>query len=237
MKILLCLLALTTQLFGQSHSGVVITVHGFLQNERSVYDLQRALCCVGLKTYNFHYSSTTGTIRSHGEDLARFTQCVANQNPGEEINFVTHSLGALLLRVASNDPCFPQEAKIGRAVLFAPPSRGSEIGRKYLQFSRLYRCLGFELCHELSTYDVCDVMELGPYPECMKILIIAGCRGSNFFADKVNDGVIALDETRIEHPFYFETFYVTHYRILHYPPALELTRRFILNEFSDEECD
>ena len=237
MKILLCLLLLVSPLFAQCDKGVVITVHGFLQSDKSVEDLQRSLSWVGLKTYNFEYRSSSGSIRDHGRSLAKFTQEVAEQNPDQEINFVTHSLGALLLRVACNDACFPEKAKTSRAVLFAPPSRGSEFGRKFMNIGTVYRCLGFDLGYELSTYTLSDIMELGSYPKAMKILIIAGCRGSRFFMNKENDGVIAVDETGIENPFYFQTFYVTHYRILHYPPALNLTRYFILNEFSDGECE
>ena len=178
-----------------------------------------------------------GSIRDHGHELALYTQKVAEQNPGQKINFVTHSLGALLLRVACQDPAFPEGAKEGRSVLFAPPSGGSELGRNFVNLGKLYRCLGFELGYELATYTACDVMELGSYPQSMQILVIAGCRGSRFLLNKHNDGVIAVNETGIENPFYFETFYVTHYRILHYPPALNLARYFILGEFTDGECE
>ena len=245
MRPVLCFFALFSLLFAEEETkeeptycdrGIVITVHGFLQNDKSMDIVQRALNFVNLTTYNFNYKSSSGTIRDCGHCLALFAQKVAELNPDRPIHFVTHSLGALLLRVASNDPCFPEKAKEGRVVLFAPPSRGSEVGRKYLNMGGIYKCLGFDIGYELSTYDACDIMHLGSYPESMEILIIAGCKGSRLLMNRANDGVIAVDETGIENPFYFEAFNVTHYDILHYPPALNLCRYFILNEFSDGEC-
>ncbi|MCP5470161.1 MAG: hypothetical protein H7A36_06625 [Chlamydiales bacterium] len=238
MRILFCLLLLAAALplRAECDKGVVILIHGFLQTEKGMNDVQRTCNYVGLKTYDFEYSSFKGSIREHGHCLAEFAKWVSEQNPGQDVNFVTHSLGALILRSACSDPAFPASAKKGRTVLFAPPSFGSEFGRK-LNAGNLYRCLGFELGYELSTYTACDIMELGSYPDEMKILIIAGCRGSRFFMNKENDGVIAVDETGIDHPFYFETFFVTHYRILHYPPALNLARYFILDEYTDRDCE
>ncbi len=222
-------------LFAECDKGVVVTVHGFLQDARDMRSLDRQLHQVGLETYDFEYRSFSGSIREHGYCLAEYTKWVSEQHPGKTINFVTHSLGSLLLRVACNDPRFPKEAKEGRVVMVAPPSSGSQFGRDYFNLGNTYRCLGFDLGYELSTYDACDIQELGSYCDSMKILIIAGTRGSRFFMNKVNDGVIAVSETGIDHPFYFESFYVTHYRILHYSPALNLTRYFILDEF--EDCD
>lgn len=238
MKIFITILLLSGSLFASCDRGIVITIHGFLQSARGMQDADRALRYVGLRTYNFDYRSLTGSIRDHGHLLALYTQEVAAKHPDQKINFVAHSLGALLLRVASNDPCFPESAKTGRTVLFAPPSSGAELGRKYMaELGRFYRCLGFELAYELSSYTASDIVNLGSYPDSMEILIIAGCRGSRFLLDEENDGVVAVSETGIENPFYFQTFYVTHYRIMHYPPALNLCRYFILNEFSDEECN
>lgn len=236
MKVIISLLLLTSSLFAQCDRGIVVLVHGFLQTPKDMRSMEHALNCVGLKTYNFDYRSMSGSIRDHGHCLALYTKQVADENPDQTINFVCHSLGALLLRVACNDPEFPEKAKSGRAVLSAPPSSGSEIGRKYLSMGKVYKCLGFELGYELSTYTACDIIALGAYPKTMEILIIAGCRGSRLFLNKENDGVIAVSETGIENPFYFETFYVSHYRILHYTPALNLARYFILGEYSKEEC-
>lgn len=214
--------------------GVVVLVHGLFQGQRSLRDAQEALNYVGLKTYTYEFPSIRGSIRSHGHCLASFVREVAAENPGQEINFLSFSLGALLLRVACNDPLFPESAKKSRAVFFAPPSSGSSFGRRYLNFGRLYRCLGFELGYELSTYTACDIVNLGPYPEEMEILIIAGSRGSRLFLKKANDGVIAVEETGIDHPFYFQTFHVSHYRILHFPPALNLARYFLLGAYTTE---
>ncbi|MFN0065509.1 MAG: esterase/lipase family protein [Chlamydiales bacterium] len=211
--------------------GVVVTIHGFLQTARSLRDMSYSLRYVGLKVYNYEYPSVTGSIRDHGHCLATYIKWVSDENPGKKINFVCFSLGSVILRSALNDPCCPAEAKAGHAVFIAPPSSGSTFGRSFSNFSKLYCCLGLELFYELSTYTVCDMIDLGPYPEDMRILIIAGCRGSQFNKCVANDGIVDVSETGIDHPFYFETFYTTHFRIFTYPPVLNLTRYFVLGAY------
>jgi hypothetical protein len=214
---------------------VVVGIHGFMASKKSFRCINRSMCCEGFKMYNFGYNSFSGNIRSHGHDLACYLACVAQQNPGQEINFFTQSLGALILRAALNDPACPEEAKTGKAVLVAPPNQGSELGRSFDEIGDLYKCLGFELAYELSNYTYHDIQCIGLFPEEMEILIIAGSKGTNFWTCEKNDGVITLSETAIDHSFYFQSYPVNHMRILSYPPAIRLAQFFIRCGFEEKK--
>jgi hypothetical protein len=218
-----------------SGAPVVVGIHGFLGNKKSYKSISRSFAYEGFKMYSFEYNSFQGNLRSHGHDLAVYLCCVAQQNPGQEINFVTQSLGAIILRAALNDPACPEEAKKGRAVMIAPPNQGTELARTFDEVGEAYRCLGFELAYELTNYTYEDIRAIGYFPEEMEILIIAGSKGSSFWTNETNDGLITISETAIDHTFYFQTYPVSHTRILAYTPAIRLAQRFICSGF--DECE
>lgn len=239
--LIILLLLCSFSLFGREHPPydedcpIVVGVHGFLQTERSFRCIKRYMASEGFKFYIFEYNSFNGSIVSHGHDLACYLRQVAQLSPGKEIHFITQSLGALILRAALNDPICPEEAKVGKGVLIAPPNQGSELGRSFDDVGKLYRYLGFELAYELTNYTYEDIKRIGYFPEEMELLIIAGSKGSNFWTNEKNDGIITLSETSMDHSFYFQTYPVNHMRILTYPPAIRLAQYFIYCGFEQDE--
>lgn len=231
--IICCLIFLGSPLFSEP-APIVVGVHGFMGSRKSLNCIKHSLCEDGFDVYIFEYDSFNGSIRSHGHDLACYVARIAELNPDREIHFITQSLGALVLRASLNDPACPESAKTGRAVLIAPPNQGSELGRSFEKIGDLYRCLGFELAYEITNYTQCDIIALGPIPEEMELLIIAGSKGSSFWTHETNDGIITINETAMDHSFYFQTYPVYHTRILQYRPAIDLAKYFIYCGF---DCD
>ena len=94
----------------------VYCIHGFLRKPSSMQKMAAVFKKEGYEVNDLGYPSREKSIQEHAEDLVVALQKTAEENPGELIHFVTHSLGGIILRAALNHPDCPEEAKKGRAV-------------------------------------------------------------------------------------------------------------------------
>lgn len=223
--IITCLILLTNHLTAEGR--YVVAIHGLTADSSSMISICRSLSATGDEVYLWDYPSVEGTICSHSQELLELIQCIAAQRPEQPIDFVTHSIGALVLRQAINIEGCPEEAKTGRVVMFAPPNQGSELARKWRGFPPVRWCVGSKIGRELMCYDAATIHSLGSFPEEMEILVIAGNRGNKILFDEPNDGFLTINEMALDTPYYFQCYRANHGRILVYPEALELMNYFI----------
>ncbi len=109
-------------------SGPVVLVHGFLSHRALLAPLGRRLRRIGYdRIRNWGYLSTSGRL----EDIA--TQLRAElEHQGKDggpVHVVTHSMGALLARLALAREPASAGFSVGRVVMIAPPSQGSPLAR------------------------------------------------------------------------------------------------------------
>jgi triacylglycerol lipase len=114
----------------------------------------------------------------------------------EQIHFVTHSLGGILVRYyLEND----EIEELGRVVMLAPPNQGSRVVD---QFSDMpgYALLNGPAGKQLGTDENSIPLKLGPAD--FEVGIIAGDRTINLILstafDQPNDGKVAVDDTRLK---------------------------------------
>ena len=187
---------------------------------------------------NWNYDSKDKFIEEHGEDLARRLSYIAKTFPNESISFVTHSMGGLVTRAALNHELCPEQAKIGRAVLIAPPNGGTTYGRKLKKFRKLRTILGDKSGKQLMTTPAGGFDKLGHFPDQLDVLIIAGTASYNPFISGSNDGKVSVKETCLPTPHYHEKSFAGHHWICHTPTVIQTTKDFISSQPIDKRpCD
>lgn len=85
--------------------------------------VERALVARGYQVLNLDYPSTTAPIPALATTIA---QRLATWRAAESLDFITHSLGGVLLRYAVAASQLPVD-RVRRAVMLGPPNAGSEL--------------------------------------------------------------------------------------------------------------
>ncbi len=176
----------------------VYFIHGFMRSSSSMGKMAKAFEKEEYETHLWGYPSRRQTIEAHAEVLVIDLQKYAQSHKGDPIHFVTHSLGGIVLRAALNHPDCPDEAKIGRAVLLAPPNQGSSFARYLNNFWLVRKILGPKSGRQLLKSQTFD--HLGQFPKSLKVLVISGTSGWNPVIKEKNDGKVGVSESRLDTP-------------------------------------
>jgi len=172
----------------------VILLHGLARSDWSMKKLEKALVKQGYCVQNVGYESTRGNIEKLA-DQAIGPALAACPN-GSTVNFVTHSMGGILVRQYLKNHDIDN---LGRVVMLGPPNKGSEVIDKLRDFP------GFHFIHgdaglELGTGATSLPNKLGQAN--FDLGVIAGTRSVNLFLSRiipgVDDGKVSVENTRLE---------------------------------------
>ncbi|KTD20095.1 lipase B [Legionella lansingensis] len=176
-----------------SERECVILLHGLGRTHYSMSSLESTLKRQNFIVVNEDYPSTRKSI----EDLANqyippmIDQCLSNHS--DHINFVTHSLGGIILREYLQNHQIP---KLSRIVMLAPPNHGSKLA-DLLHNNWIFKFFAGPAGQELTTEKISIRGTLGPY----QIGVIAGNFSLNPFNRLIfheeNDGKVAVSSTRM----------------------------------------
>ena len=156
--------------------------------------MELALQEEGYKVINFDYPSTRYNIARLAKDYLpkAISQCDANST----INFVTHSLGGIVLRQYLSAHKLDV---LGRVVMLGPPNKGSEV------VDMLKNLPGFKLINgpaglELGTDEnsVPSSLEAVTYP----VGVVAGSSSINLVLSQMlpnpDDGKVSVERTKVD---------------------------------------
>jgi pimeloyl-ACP methyl ester carboxylesterase len=211
---------------GPLRGKAVLVLHGLGRTRNSMSKLCRYLSEDGdYVVVNVSYASTRERIGEHASHLG---QIIAGLADVEEIHFVGHSLGNLVIRHYLGDTADNPDPRIRRIVMLAPPNSGSRLARM-LKESPLFRLFAGASGQQLSSQWESVVQRLAT-PQC-EFGIIAGAKGKDTGRNPLLEGdddlVVSVDETKLPGACDFVTLPLMHTFIMDDRTAQEYTLRFL----------
>lgn len=181
--------------------AAVVTVHGLGRSRDAMQTVGSYLAeHDDLIWINVGYASSRRSLDEHAQSLARVLD---NLEGIDEIHFVCHSLGNLVVRRYLGEASLPMprwqtDPRIERMVMLGPPNNGAELARLFKD-NKLFGLVTGPSGKELGlTWDEAEQRLATP---AFEFGIIAGGlgseRGSNPLVHGDDDLIVAVDETRL----------------------------------------
>ena len=213
-----CTEALSAAALPPNPARAVVLLHGLGRTRRSFHRLTRVLEESGHPAIAVGYPSTRRPIEAHADQVLELISALQI----ESLAFVTHSLGGIVARVALASPNWPAHTKATHLAMLAPPSRGAALARRL--DSPLFGSVMGPSARQLAGQP-----EL-PHPT-VPFAIIAGSqrqgRGRNPFIEGDDDGVVGVEETRLEGASRFVVVESLHALIMNHPDAQQEVLDFL----------
>ncbi|SMF16737.1 hypothetical protein SAMN02745866_01091 [Alteromonadaceae bacterium Bs31] len=190
-KIIFCLILLLST---GAQASCVILLHGLGRTENSMQKLEQQLSLAGYKAINIGYPSREHPIAVLAEKA--ITPAIEQCKKNEDINFVSHSLGGILIReyLASNTI-----ENLKYVVMLGPPNQGSEVVDKLKDVPGFHFING-QAGLQLGTGELSTPNTLGPAN--FNVGIIAGNKSINWILSSLipgkDDGKVSIEKTKLE---------------------------------------
>ena len=225
MRLFLSIFTLLTMTQTMKANDGVILLHGLCRSTRSMKAMQDAITTAGLVVENIGYPSRTANIEALGELAVGKVIDGPNLKSCNNIHFVTHSLGGILVR-----SYFKQHKcdRLGRIVMLGPPNQGSEVVDR-LGSWWLFRKINGPAGLELGTSLQSTPNKLGPVD--FELGVIAGDRSINWINSLMingkNDGKVSVERTKIAGMKDHLTIHTAHPFLMTNRIAIAQTLRFL----------
>jgi hypothetical protein len=208
----------------------VIVLHGLFSSRKAMAGMADYLHDEGgFTVVAFGYPSTRADIHSHAEDLGRV---IDGLEEVEEINFVAHSLGNLVIRrylsiqaeaAAGRQP----DPRIKRIVMLTPPNHGTAVAETFGD-NRVFAAI----CGPAAV-QIAKIRDSAPTlaTPAGEFGIIAGGLGHAWgycpFLEGDDDGIVPVASTRLAGAADFAVLPVPHCDVMDDPIVREYTLRFL----------
>ncbi len=215
---------------------VVVLLHGTVRSRSSLGGMARYLNQEGGYTaVNVSYASTREKIGDHAASLKKLVDGLEGV---EEINFVAHSMGNLVVRHYLGDTTDPKsgrkmDPRIRRIVMLAPPNHGARMARTFQDndiFRLVWGVSGAEMGRNWSRLEPRLATPGCEFGVVAGDIVVYGNVGNPIFEGE-NDLVVSVEETRLVGASDFAVLPVSHTTIMDDARTREYTLRFLLHGF------
>ena len=200
----------------------VILLHGIVRTSKSMKKLSKALEKEGYTVVPFDYPSTRVKIE---RSAAYLQQVIENLEGIDEINFVTHSMGGLVVRAWTRDY---HDCRVGRMVMIAVPNLGSRMADR-LKGNLLFKIIYGAPTQQLGTDPDGYIAKL-PVPG-FEFAVIAGMAGTpggyNPLVPGDDDGTVSVASTRLPGATDSIAVKSLHSFVMNQSSVIDYTRRFL----------
>ncbi len=203
----------------------VVLLHGLCRSSRSMDKMAKALLADGYNVININYPARSATVEELTDEVFQtLNPTLDTQHP---VHFVTHSMGGILLKNYLQNHEIPN---LGKTVMLAPPSRGSEVPDKLGQL-KLYQWINGPAGNQLGTGT--DSLPLRLKEPEMELGVIAGDRSINpilsWLIPGPDDGKVSLARIRSGTETDFIRLHVTHACMMRNQQVIHQTIAFLKN--------
>ncbi|NLV44399.1 MAG: hypothetical protein GXY07_07845 [Candidatus Hydrogenedentes bacterium] len=165
----------------------IVLLQGMGRGRASLWVLDTRLRQAGYSVVTFPYMAHSHSI----DDLAgQLCALLKAQIHGGRYHLIAHSFGNVIIRAAFRAG-LPEG--LGRIVMLAPPNQPADLVRA-LSDNRIYQWFTGESGQELASSEFYEQLPVPP----VEFGVIAGNRGQSFMLKEPNDGVISLEQTKLE---------------------------------------
>lgn len=203
----------------------VVLLHGLASAPLWLKRIEWSLEKRGYQVQSISYPTTRQPVEQLSREHLARAMAGIKLPPGEQIHFVTHSLGGLVLRhyLAENSL-----TNLGRVVMLGPPNQGSEIA-DWLHDTAFYQFVLGPSGQQLGTGPEDFPRQLGPVN--FPLGVIAGDRSFNpIFSRRLpgrDDGKVSVASTRVEGMSDFLVVRASHTTMIWNRPVIQQVQAFL----------
>jgi len=220
-----CLTELTDLNPTFEHDHLVLLIHGLGRHAGIMDKPKLALRKAGFAAHSLNYATLLEGVDDHA---THFTHLLENLKGIKRVSFVTHSLGGLVAREILSRNTRWNDVVADRIVMMGTPNQGAQIA-EFLSRMKSYKFITGQ-----SGQDVRPDQKLATLPEpTIPTLIIAGGIGNDIGFNPLlkgdNDGVVTIEETRLNGEHQFKQVKVIHTTIMDHEESIKTMLEFISN--------
>jgi pimeloyl-ACP methyl ester carboxylesterase len=209
----------------------VVVLHGLFRSAASMSHMSRFLRDQGgYSVFSMNYPTTRGGVDEHARSLKKVIDSLEGI---DEIYFVAHSLGNLVIRHYLGDYMRPEaglvpDARIRRIVMLGPPNQGAQMAEALGQYRLFHYVAGASATQLGRDWEQLEARLVTP--EC-PFGILAGGRGTakgyNPLLGRDNDLVVSVESTRLAGAADYAVLPVLHTLMMDDRKVQEYTLRFL----------